>query len=493
MSAIRRLSHAFAFSLLCSVLAGTAGAQIITTLAGGALPVTPLPGTTATISPVDLAADAAGNVYISSGNVVYKLDPTGALNRVAGNGLSGYSGDGGNATSAQLSNPKGLAVDAGGNLYIADTANERVRKVTLAGIITTVAGNGTQGFSGDGGPATSAQFYGPDSVAVDAGGNLYIADLLNFRVRKVSAATGTITTVAGNGSSGYSGDGGSATNAQLSSYVFGVAVDAGGNLYIADTGNQRVRKVTSAGIITTVAGNGTFGYSGDGGPATSAQLDGPHGVALDSNGNLYIEDDGNDRIRKVSTAGIITTVAGNGTQGYSGDGGLATGAELDPSGMTVDASGNLYIGDFEDQNVRKISAGIITTVAGDGSLSYFGDGGPATSAQLNSPYGVAVDANGNLYFVDTDNQRVREVSAGLIFTVAGNGSGGYSGDGGPATSAQLYYPGGVALDASGNLYIADGANQRVRKVSRQRGKSRPWRATVRLPTPATAARPPARR
>ena len=217
-----------------------------------------------------------------------------------------------------------MAVDASGNLYIADTGNNRIRKVSATGIITTVAGNGSAGYSGDGGPATSAQLDGPEGVAVDGSGNLYIADTCNNRIRKVSA-TGIITTVAGNGSAGYSGDGGPATSAQLS-LPAGVAVDGSGNLYIADSGNNRIRKVSATGIITTVAGNGSPGYSGDGGPATSAQLNQPAGVAVDASGNLYIADSSNNRIRKVSATGIITTVAGNGFDGYSGDGGPATSA-----------------------------------------------------------------------------------------------------------------------------------------------------------------------
>ena len=300
-----------------------------------------------------------------------------------------------------------------------------------------------------------------------------IAQAVSGQVALVPA----INTVAGNGTLGYSGDGGPAISAELR-YPFGVAVDSAGNLYIADTDNQRIRMVAaSTGVISTVAGNGTGagtgsgGFSGDGGPATSAELYGPFGVAVDSAGNLYIADDGSQRIRKVTaTTGIISTVAGDGTAGFSGDGGPATSAELyNPNGVAVDAAGNLYIADYSNQRIRKVSAstGIISTVAGDGIGGYSGDGGPATSAELNDPSGVAVDSAGNLYIADYGNNVIRDVAAstGIISTVAGDGTAGYSGDGGPATSAELSGPTDVALDGAGNVYIADYENGRIRKVS----------------------------
>lgn len=330
------------------------------------------------------------------------------------------------------------------------------------GDIHTYAGNGTSGYSGDGGPATSAQLGQTTGVDVDAGGNLYVVDNGNCVVRKVTA-TGTITTVAGNGTCGYSGDGGPATSAELRNPQ-AVDVDAGGNLYITDTGNNRVRKVAPTGTITTVAGNGTAGYSGDGGPATSAELNIPIGIATDAAGNAYIGDQINNRVRKVAPTGTITTVAGNGVAGSSGDGGPATSAELNhPLGMAVDSAGNLYIA--ESDFIRKVTAGgTISTVAGNGFVGYSGDGGPATSAELNNPTDVDVDSGGNLYITDQGNSRIRMVTTGgTISTVAGNGVAGYSGDGGPATSAELD-PRGAAVDGAGNLYIADGFNDRVRKV-----------------------------
>ena len=363
-----------------------------------------------------------------------------------------------------------------------------------AGDIYTIAGTGTQGFSGDGGPATSAELGGPFGVAVDTAGNLLIADTCNNRVRVAAASTGTfygqpmtagdIYTVAGGGTGGL-GDGGPATSAELDG-PHGVAVDAAGNLLIADFGNQRVRVVAAstgtfygqpmtAGDIYTVAGGGTGGL-GDGGPATSAELNLPQGVAVDAAGNLLIADQGNERIRVVAastgtfygqpmTAGDIYTVAGTGTGGFSGDGGPATSAELNfPTGVAVDAAGNLLIADADNNRVRVVAAstgtfygqamtaGDIYTVAGDGTAGFSGDGGPATSAELNFPQNVAVDAAGNLIIADSSNQRVRvaaastgtfygqPMTAGDIYTIAGTGSQGFSGDGGPATSAEFDFP-----------------------------------------------------
>jgi uncharacterized protein (TIGR03437 family) len=348
-------------------------------------------------------------------------------------------------------------VDAAGNLYIADTGHSRIRKVS-GGAITTVAGGGSS--IGDNGPATSAQLSSPNGEAMDTAGNLYIVD--SGRVRKV--ANGVISTVAGIGTFGFSGDNGPATSAELD-YPAGVAVDSAGNFYIADTGNHRIRKV-SGGVITTVAGNGTLGFSGDNGLATSAQLDYPGGVAVDSAGNLYIADSYNFRIRKVSN-GVITTVAGNGAPGFGGGGdGPATSAALSrPSGIAVDSAGNLYIAEFNSSRIRKVSNGAITTVAGSGTPGFSGDNGPATSAQLNGPEGVAVDSAGNLYIADFGNNRIRKVANGVIATIAGTGTPGFSGDNGPAASAQLAYPGGVASDSTGKVYVADTGNYRIRVLT----------------------------
>jgi uncharacterized protein (TIGR03437 family) len=338
-----------------------------------------------------------------------------------------------------------------------------VNLIPLPFTISTVAGNGTAGYSGDGGLATVAGLN-PNGVAVDSRGNLYIVDIGNERIRKV-APNGTITTVAGTGAAGFSGDGGLATEATLNQ-PSRVAVDTAGNLYIADSLNNRVRKVTPAGTISTFAGNGVEADSGDGGPATSAALNFPSDLVTDTAGNLLITDN-SQVVRKVAPNGIITTVAGNGTEGYSGDGGPATTAALNfPRGIAVDAAGNLFISDQSNERIRKVSNGIITTVAGNGSGGYAGDGGVATSARLNNPAGLALDAAGNLYISDRDNNRIRVLlTNGTIWTVAGNGSAAYSGDGGPATSAALYNPRSVAILA-GLVYIADNANNRVRLLTR---------------------------
>jgi uncharacterized protein (TIGR03437 family) len=346
--------------------------------------------------------------------------------------------------------------------------------------ITTVAGNGSQTYSGDGGQAASAGLYKPFNVALDAAGNIFIADTYDCLIRKVSPA-GIITTVAGTpGIDGYSGDGGPAGSALLS-LPGGVAVDAAGNVYIADSGNARIRKVSPAGIITTIAGGGNS--TSDGVPATQAELGYPLDIVLDAAGNLYFPDSDN-RIRKVSASGTITTVAGTlaNVGSYSGDGGPATNAGLSsPSGLALDAAGNIYIADTDNFAIRKVSNGIITTVAGKqllpgfGEGGYSGDGGPATSAELSAPSGVAVDAAGNLFIADTNNQRIREVLAanGTITTVAGNGTPNYSGDGGPATSAELYTPNGVTVSVLGGVYISDTGNGRVRLLTPQAGSQAP--------------------
>lgn len=471
-------------------------------------------------SPAGVVIDGAGNLYIAdAGNHrVRKVTPAGVISTIAGNGVSGYSGDGGAATDASLVEPYGLALDAAGNLYISDWQSAVVRKVTPGGTISTVAGNGTWGFSGDGGPATSANLNLPEGLSVDTAGNLFIADALNHRIRKVSPG-GTITTVAGNGTGSSSGDGGLATDAAIY-YPFNVMADPEGGLIITDT-QCRIRRVLD-GVIHTIAGDGSCEFHGDGGPAASAGIGAPEGLALDDEGNLYFVDTDFGRIRRVRYEDrIIETMAGIGT--FGGDGGRGTNALLSviagiglnssgelfisdfypnhrirkvgpggaistfagngqwfswedylpatasgisqPRGIAFDGDGNTYFADTSARVVRKVTpAGVISTFAGNGTNEYIGDGGPATNAGV-TPYDVAVDAAGNVYIADRTHHNVRRVSpAGMITTVAGNGVAGYSGDGGSAVAAMLNQPNSIAIDARGDLLIADASNYRIRKV-----------------------------
>ena len=530
-------------------------------------------------SPNDVAVDNHGNLFIADNgvDVIREVNlSTGIITTVAGVAYnSDSSGDGGQATSAEIGSPYGVAVDGQGHLFIADDENAVVREVNLStGKISTVAGTGTEGLSGNGGPATSAMLDSPVYLAVDGQGHLFIADSGNHDIREVNLSTGIISTVAGNGTSGSSGDGGQATSAELSNPQ-GVAVDGQGNLYIADTSNQVIRIVNLAkGVISTYAGIAPHsGSSGDNGPATAARLSQPEGLAVDSQGDLFIADAFNDLIRRVTpvasisnvqpsggavqgggtteitwsstqitggvdillstnggstfsttiasnvpnfgvyawsvpadlstataeievaahgstsvsstsaatftisqpTVAIISTVAGTGTRGLSGDSGPAILATFnEPASVAVDGKGNLFIDDSQDDTIREVNAatGVITIVAGvPGQHGATGDGGPATSALLSFPEGVALDGKGNLFIADANNNEIREVNlaTGVITTVAGNGTGGFSGDGMQATSAELSNPDGVAVDAQGHLFIADQGNNRIREVNLSTG------------------------
>ena len=367
----------------------------------------------------------------------------------------------------------GLALDSVGNLYLAEIYNSDIRKVDANGIITTVAGNGEFSFSGDGGPAIAASLWLPIGVRVDTDGNLFIADLYNHRVRRVDASTGIITTFAGSGQSGVSGDGGLATSVDMS--PVGVAIESSGNLLIADADSKRVRRVNlSTNIVTTVAGNGEFCFYGDGGTALAASLCAPQGLTADPSGNLLAYDTNNGRIRRINAAtGDITTVAGGGNPADGlGDDAPATQATFRGSGLAADARGNMFITDWSNFRVRRVDAatGIITTVAGSGGRGgNSGDGGPATLATLAQPQGVVLDRPANLFISTGALIRRVDAGTGLITTYAGAGSasGGftpYCGDGGPAINACLFYPRGLAMDATGNLFIADSNNNRIRRV-----------------------------
>ncbi len=470
----------------------SAGSGLISTVAGsgsaggnGSFSGDGGQATAATLNrPTNVAVDHAGNLYIADEHNarIRRVDyATGLITTIAGGGTS--PGDALPATSTSLMLPYDIAIDAASNLYIADTFDNRIRKVSANGVITTVAGNETQGFLGDGGPATAAHLFLPFDLALDAAGNLSIADFDNRRIRSVSADKQIISTVAGRGpafpfGTGFSGDGGQASAAMLG--ALGVAFDLAGNLYAADTVNNRIRRVDrETGVINTIAGGGAAAngpFSGDGGPASAATLNQPHRLVIDTAGNLYFSDTYNNRIRRVEFgSGIITTMAGSGSVAnapgvaapgaYSGDGGPATAAMLNgPQGVAIDRRGNLFIADTSNNRVRRVSLGngIISTVAGGGSA---GDGGPATAAAIAAPQGVAVDVNGNLFITDSFH-RIRKVDAvsGVITTVAGNGSSEFSGDGGRATAAGLAGPTAIAVNAAGDLLIADAGANRVRIV-----------------------------
>ena len=450
------------------MFSGALFAQTITTYAGGdnIFAQGGQPATAVQLGQPDgVAVDGQGNVYISSLGLamVLKVSPGGVASVFAGNGLQGGGGDGGLAVGASLSGPGGLAVDQAGNVYIADGLLAVVRKVGTSGIITTVAGNGQGGYSGDGGPAIKAQLQQPTALAVDNAGNLYIADNADY-IRQVSP-NGTISTVAGNGAGGYTGDGGPATKAGLNRPA-GLAVDAAGNVYVADQFACAVRRFKPGGSISTVAG-GHCGFSGSGGPATQAAIGFVEGVAIDSSGSLYISDNSSACIWRV-TSGTITIIAGNGKTGFSGDGSSALQAMFSsPGQLAIDPSGAVIVVDGGNNRARRVvPGGSVATIAGENFS--IGDGGPSTLAIFTFVGGVATDAAGNLYVPDVSQNRVRKVApSGIITTVAGTGTAGSSGDGGPATSANVGGPNGVAVDAAGNLFIASGNS--IRRVDAATG------------------------
>lgn len=433
-------------------------AGIITTIAGtgeGGYAGDGGPATQAELdSPRGIGVNWLGEIFVADyGNdVVRKIDLLGRITTIT--------------TSGPLFNPDGLALDLFGNIVVAEShvRNHLVRRIDVRGNVTTIAGVAGQrgGFEGDG-SAAKARLYYPRAVAADAAGNVYVADSFNQRVRKIDP-TGTIRTIAGTGERGYSGDGGPAMDAQLAG-PNGLLVDAAGNVYISDSGNYRVRKVDSSGMIETIAGTREPGNFGNGGPAVEAGLRYPRNLAMDSSDNLFIADSGNDTVRRVSGSGMIGPFAGSGEPFDKRDGGPASLAQFRyPNDIAADAAGNVYV--LDSNQIRRIDPnGMIAAIAGTGEYGHSGDGGPAIAAELQNPTELGLDAAGNLYLAERFGDRVRKIDvAGTITTIAGTGERGFSGDGGAATEAQLGSPRSVAVDSLGNVYIADSYNHRVRKI-----------------------------
>jgi uncharacterized protein (TIGR03437 family) len=463
-STITRVTGKIAlFSISCIAL--VAQQYVISTVAGGP-PPTPAIATSIPIPPpAGIATDSNENIFVTSSNCIYKLGRDGIVVRIAGTGRPGFSGDGGPALDAQFNEAGSLALDGSGNLFVADTRNYRIRRISVEGIITTIAGNGSVdlSISSDGGSAVETGMRSVSAIAVNRQGEIIFAD--RTTVRKISTS-GILSTIAGGGSEDP-GDGGIAVHARLSG-PSGLAIDGGGNIFVSDNIARRVRKIDTQGIITTVAGIGETGLSGDGGPATAAKLGGPASLAIDTAGDLYITDAGNYLIRKVSTDGVITTVAGGGTA-FPGDGMPATkvnfcGDGLSLSGLSVGPNGILYVAACWIQKITP--DGILSNIAGNGIYSFSGDGGPATQAQFFGIADIALDRDGSVFIADQGNSRIRKVTPdGNITAIAGSGDHGFSGDGGPATKALLSHPGAIALDGKGSVYFADTANYRIRKIA----------------------------
>jgi trimeric autotransporter adhesin len=443
------------------------------------------PATQATFRTITgIAVDTDGSVYLSDyGNHrVRRVNTDGTVETVAGNGSPGFSGDDNLATNAEIRHPMGLALDSSGNVFVADYSNHRIRKIGRDGIITTIAGYLAGGFSGDDDSALAAQLYFPSDIAFDKFGALYIADTGNNRIRKIET-TGIIKTIAGTGTAGFDADGKDATSTQFNG-PSGIAIDASGNIFIADSFNHRIRKIATDNKVSTVAGKSTIGYSGDNGAATSAELYFPKDILVDSSGNLTLSDSYNQRIRRVSTSGTISTIAGNGLFSYGGDDGAAALSQLNqPAAAVYDSSGNLFIADTFNHRLRVVdTGGTIRTIAGNGTSS---------SSQLSYPGALAADRAGNVYLADSGNNRIQQIApGGAVTTVAGltalrnpaglatDATGNlYIADTGNhtvlrrrtdgtvetliASNFGLNAPNGLAVDTSGNLYVADLYNQRV--------------------------------
>jgi serine/threonine protein kinase, bacterial len=416
------------------------------------------PATSVILTLVDgIAVDREGNIYLShrSKNRIRKITPDGTITTIAGNGAAGFSGDGGPALEATLNFPAGLVVDAKQNLFIADRNNHRIRKVSPDGIITTVAGTGVPNFGGDDGPAILAQFNLPSDIEIGPKGNLYISDRSNHRIRKMDR-DGIVTTVAGIGVEGFGGDFGPAKNAVLK-FPFGISLDKQGNLYVADRGNNRVRKVDTKGIITTIAGDSMHSFGGDYGPAAYSNLAYPTDVVADGEGNIYIADRNNNRIRKIDGQGVITTMMGTGKTEFNGDNEIAPETSLHlPFALAILPNDKLVVVDRTHFRVRSIGLKnySVATVAGNGKSLFKGDGGPGQGATLNTPSGIVIDSRNNILFADLQHHRIRKLAPdGIITTFAGNGREGNEGNGGPALSAALFMPSTLAIDHEDNLYV----------------------------------------
>lgn len=471
-------------------------------------------------SPRGIVLDGAGNLYVSEylGHRIRRISPDGQITTIAGTGAAGFAGDGGPATAARLNNPTNLEVDSRGVLYVLDTSNARIRRIDPGGTISTIAGTGTSGFSGDGGPATAAQIQLFRGLAIDPGGNLYFSS--GSRIRRIDGS-GTITTVVGNGVRDFAIDGAAATATPLRG-PGGLAFDAQRRLVFAESDGYRVRRVTSAGTIGTVAGSGTFGYDGDGLAAFQAAMGFPRSLAIDPGGNLFVYDQFCTCIRRVNTRGVIQTAAGNGSYGrvpdsspasqayvfaprglaFDGDGNLLVANQgldrigmitpagayrevageaagccrdglparqaliSDPNGMALDAAGRVYFSEFGFDLIRRIDRdGTIRTFAGNRTSGFSGDGGPATSAAMNDPAGLAFDSGGNLYVAEFNGRRIRRITPeGTISTFAGDGQNRYAGDGGPAAAASFRNPYGLAITRSGDILVTDLFDHRIRRI-----------------------------
>lgn len=420
-----------------------------------------------TAGPSGLARAADGDLLIleTDHHRIRRVDETGVIATVAGDAMAGFTGDGGQASRARLNYPAAMLALGDGTIIVADTANHRIRRIDPSGMIETIAGT-TEGFAGDGGPAVEARLAWPGALAYDVTtGAILVADGSSDRVRKITA-DGIISTVAGNGLDGSTGDGGLAVDAQVAS-PSGVAIDAVGNIYISQFGHHRIRRVDPSGVISTYAGDGTPGFSGDGGPASAARISTPMLLSLDEAGRLIVADAGNNRIRAIDTGGAVSTIAGSGSEAFSGDGGQATAAGLSFPKQGLANAAEIVIADTQHNRVRSIdrTTGIITTIAGTGACCFAGDGLPPASSSLFRPTGTVFGPDGRAYIADTANHRIRMVGLdGLMRTIAGTGTRGFSGDGGAAMSARISEPRSVAVDRAGNVIFSDTGNNRIRRI-----------------------------